>query len=46
MTVKKTTKGYVVISRKGTRLTKPDQTRAAALKDLRRIEFYKRKGRD
>jgi len=41
--IRKTSKGkYIVVSHKGKRLTKSG-SKAKAVKDLRRIEYYKRK---
>jgi len=39
----KTSKGYVVYSEKGKRLSKPYQTREQAEQRLREIEYFKHK---
>ena len=43
--IKKTKKGYVVLSHSGKRLGGPYKTRAAALKRLREVEYFKHKGK-
>jgi len=42
MSLSKTSKGWVVLSKAGKRLTKP-KSKKGALKDLRRIEYWKHK---
>lgn len=41
----KTSKGYVVASESGRKLSKPYATREQAEKRLREIEYFKKKGR-
>ncbi|MCX8159201.1 MAG: hypothetical protein N3D20_02845 [Candidatus Pacearchaeota archaeon] len=41
--IKKTSKGYVVYSKEGKRLSKPYKTKGEAVKRLRQIEYFKHK---
>ena len=41
--IRKTSKGYVVYSEKGKRLSKPYSTRKEAEERLRQIEYFKHK---
>ncbi|HOM03521.1 MAG TPA: hypothetical protein PLH43_11965 [Acetivibrio sp.] len=43
--IKKTSKGYVVYSESGKRLSKPYKTKEAAQKRLRQIEYFKHKNK-
>lgn len=42
--IKKTSKGYVVVSHSGKRLSKPT-SHAAAVKRLRQVEYFKNRGK-
>lgn len=41
--IKKTSKGYVVVSHKGKKLGGPYKTREAAKKRLQQVEYFKHK---
>lgn len=41
--IRKTSKGYVIYSEKGKRLTKPYRTKEEANKRLKQIEYFKHK---
>ena len=41
MTIKKTGKGFEVLSEKGKHLSKPDLTKAEAEKRLKQVEYFK-----
>lgn len=43
--IRKTKKGYVVLSEGGKKLGGPYKTREAAQKRLRQVEFFKKKGK-
>jgi hypothetical protein len=43
--IRKTPKGYQVVSHAGKPLSKPNLTRAEAEKRLRQVEYFKRRGR-
>ena len=43
MTIKKTGKGFEVLSEKGKHLSKPDLTKAEAEKRLKQVEYFKHK---
>lgn len=46
MTIKKTKKGYEVVSEKnGKRLSKPNLTHEQAKRRLRQIEYFKQRGK-
>jgi hypothetical protein len=42
--IRKTPKGYIVVSKKGKKLGGPYATRTAAVKRLQQIEYFKKKG--
>ena len=43
--IKKTTKGYEVLSEKGKHLSKPNLSKKEAEKRLREVEYFKHKGK-
>ena len=43
--IKKTKEGYKVTSEKGKNLSKPDLTKAEAIKRLQVVEFFKHRGK-
>lgn len=43
--IKKSGKGYKVVSEKGKALSKPGISKAAATKRLRQVEFFKNRGK-
>lgn len=43
--IKKTSKGYQVVSEKGKALSKPNLSKEGAEKRLRQIEFFKHRGK-
>jgi hypothetical protein len=43
--IRKTPKGYQVVSHSGKPLSKPNLTRAQAEKRLRQVEYFKRQGK-
>ena len=45
MTIKKTTKGFEVLSEKGKPLSKPNLTKEKAKERLKQVEFFKHKAK-
>ena len=43
--IRRTKTGYRVVSHSGTNLSRPNLSRKAAVKRLRQVEYFKRRGR-